>query len=250
MADQRQNKTAPTGVPVSEFLDSVSDRRRGEALTLIRLMQEISGDEPVMWGPSIIGFGRTHYQYDTGREGDMGVLGFSPRKAAITVYFSEGFDMHQEALAKLGKHKTSVSCLYISDLSDIDLDVLGGMLRQSFRTRSEPVAQAQTPDEYARRVPQTAQAAFQALRLLITSLLPDAEEVISYGIVGYKTDARRARLYISGFKDRVGLYPIPRDETLHDRMAPYIRGKGTLHFALTEELPADLITDVVRALTK
>ncbi len=124
-------KTRPTEVSVESFLESVSDKRRGEARVLIAMMQEISGEKPCMWGPSIIGFGSQHYKYATGREGDMPRLGFSPRKASITVYF-EGFDKYTKELAVLGKHKVSVSCLYINKLADIDLDVLRTMLERSF----------------------------------------------------------------------------------------------------------------------
>ncbi|HTE57885.1 MAG TPA: DUF1801 domain-containing protein [Verrucomicrobiae bacterium] len=124
-------KTKPTGIDVESFLGSVSDKRREEAHTLIALMQEISGEKPCMWGPSIIGFGSQHYKYDTGREGDMPRLAFSPRKANITVYF-EGFDRYGELLAKLGKHKRTVACLYINKLADVKLDVLRAMLEQSF----------------------------------------------------------------------------------------------------------------------
>lgn len=123
--------TQPTGVSVEAFLESVSDERRAEARTLIVLMQEISDEKPFMWGPSIIGFGSMHYKYDSGREGDMPRLAFSPRKASITVYF-EGFDEYAEELAVLGKHRQTVSCLYINKLEDIKLDVLRKMLQKSF----------------------------------------------------------------------------------------------------------------------
>lgn len=123
--------TQPTGIKVESFLESVSDKRREEARTLIAMMREISGEKPYMWGPSIVGFGSMHYRYETGREGDMPRLAFSPRKASITVYF-EGFDRYGEMLTKLGKHKHSVSCLYINKLADINLDILRKMLEQSF----------------------------------------------------------------------------------------------------------------------
>jgi hypothetical protein len=126
-------KTRPTGVSVELFLESVSDKRRKEAHTLISLMQEISGEKPYVWGPSIIGFGSQHYKYDSGHEGDMPRLVFSPRKASLTVYFEEGFG-HQYAdkLTVLGKHTQSKVCLYINKLDDIELDVLREMLQQSF----------------------------------------------------------------------------------------------------------------------
>jgi hypothetical protein len=123
--------TQPTVVSVESFLESVSDKRRNEAYILIDQMQEISGEKPVMWGPSIIGFGSVHYKYDSGREGDMPRLAFSPRKASLTVYF-EGFDKYTHELSVLGKHKQSVACLYINKLEDINLDILHSMLEKSF----------------------------------------------------------------------------------------------------------------------
>lgn len=91
-----------------------------------------------MWGPSIIGFGAQHYKSEAGREGDMGILGFSPRKASLTIYFYEGFDRYGEELGRLGKHKLSRSCLYINKLADVDLKVLKLMLQSSYqRTASK-----------------------------------------------------------------------------------------------------------------
>lgn len=124
-------KTQPTDVSIESFLDTVSDKRREEARVLIAMLQEISGEKPRMWGPSIIGFGTMHYKYASGREGDMPILAFSPRKANLTVYF-EGFDKYDKELAILGKAKTSVSCLYIKKLADIDRNVLRKMLERSF----------------------------------------------------------------------------------------------------------------------
>lgn len=127
-----ENKTKPTAVPVEEFLMTVGEQRASEARVLIGMMQAISGEPPIMWGPSIIGFGQQHYKTDAGREGDIGLLGFSPRKTALTIYFYEGFDRYGEELARLGKHKASKSCLYINTLSDIDLNVLQAMLQASY----------------------------------------------------------------------------------------------------------------------
>jgi hypothetical protein len=99
------------------------------------MMQEISGDKPCMWGPSIIGFGSQHYRYESGREGDTPILAFSPRKASLTVYF-EGFDNYADELTALGKHRHSVSCLYVNKLDDIRLEVLRAMLEKSFTANS------------------------------------------------------------------------------------------------------------------
>ena len=123
--------TIPTKVDVDEFLLGITERRRDEAHRLIALMREISGLEPVMWGPSIIGFGSQHYRYDTGREGDKPILGFSPRKAQLTLYF-DGWDHYSELLPRLGKHKLGVSCLYVNKLEDVDLDVLRQLIRRGW----------------------------------------------------------------------------------------------------------------------
>lgn len=127
--------TRPTDVSVLSFLETVSDKRRQEALTLIDMMRDISGEEPHMWGPSIIGFGTHHYKYESGREGDTPMLAFSPRKASLTIYF-EGFDNYAEELKVLGKYKKTVACLYINKLSDVDLDVLRAMLKKSYALNS------------------------------------------------------------------------------------------------------------------
>lgn len=124
-----ENKTRPTDASVEHFLSGQPERRQAEAATLIELMRNISGVEPVLWGPSIIGFGSVHYRYATGREGDMPVLAFSPRKAKLTIYFSEGFDHYETELAALGTHTHSVSCLYVNKLADVDLRILEQMLK-------------------------------------------------------------------------------------------------------------------------
>src|SRR5712691_10144925 len=105
MAD---NKTKPTKLSVAAFIDALTDQtKRADAKTLVKLMQSASGEKPKMWGPSIIGFGSYHYKYDSGREGDMPLIGFSPRKAATVLYITTGFSGSQVLLAKLGKHMTA-----------------------------------------------------------------------------------------------------------------------------------------------
>ena len=240
--------TQPTAVSVDSFLETVSDKRRQEARTLITIMREISGKEPQMWGPSIIGFGTKHYKYETGREGDMPQIAFSPRKASLTVYF-EGFDEYADELAKLGKHKRSVSCLYINKLSDIELDVLHNMIERSYALAAETSAKPGTVDAYVTSVPAAARPQFDVLRQLVRDAVPHAREVLSYGIMGYKIDDKRARVFVSGWKDHVAMYPIPNDDELQTKLAPYIKGKGTLWFSLDEPLPKPLIKAVVKALT-
>lgn len=125
-----QNKTQPTGASVVDFITAVTpERRRKDAETLNALFQHITGFNPQLWGPSIIGYGRYHYRYETGREGDFLATGFSPRKAALSIYIMPGYQDYRDILARLGKHKTGVSCLYINKLDDIDLDVLTKLIQ-------------------------------------------------------------------------------------------------------------------------
>lgn len=124
------NKTVPTGASVEEFLTAVTpERRAGQARTLDRLFRAVTGYSPVMWGPSIIGYGRYHYVYDSGREGDFLATGFSPRKANLSIYIMPGYQDYSSILGRLGKHRTGRSCLYVNQLEDIDLTVLGELIR-------------------------------------------------------------------------------------------------------------------------
>lgn len=126
-------KMVPTKVSVQTFVNGLDDeRRRREATTLISMMKKVTGKRPVMWGPSIIGFGSYHYKYATGHEGDAPRAGFSPRRAALTVYCMPGFTAERDLLRRLGPHKTSVSCLYIRRLDDVDLDVLRAIIERTF----------------------------------------------------------------------------------------------------------------------
>ncbi|MDX2376406.1 DUF1801 domain-containing protein [Microbacterium sp. LRZ72] len=123
----------PTGGDVGALIAKAgSAARRRDAVALVDLMREVSGHEPELWG-SIIGFGRCHYRYPTGNEGDSPIIGFAPRKQASTIYLLDGIDAHREVLDALGPHKTGVGCLYLQDVSAVDLDVLRGILARSFR---------------------------------------------------------------------------------------------------------------------
>lgn len=125
-------KTQKNDMNVAEFLAGVEPaRRREDAQAVCALMQEITGDEPAMWGSSIVGFGAYTYQYASGRTGEWMLVGFSPRKQNLTLYIMAGFEHYEELLAKLGKHKTGKSCLYINKLADVDMDVLKELVAQS-----------------------------------------------------------------------------------------------------------------------
>ena len=122
---QAQNKTVPTKISPKKFLATVEPaRRREDGLELLKFFNRVTGLKPKMWGPSIVGYGRYYYKYDSGREGEFLMTGFSPRKAALTVYVMPGYLDLSEHLSRLGKHKLGRSCLYINKLADIDLDVL------------------------------------------------------------------------------------------------------------------------------
>lgn len=129
-----QNKTIATDASVSDFIARVEPRHRAEeALLLDRLFQEVTGFQPKMWGPSIIGYGRYHYRYESGREGDFLATGFSPRKARLSIYIMPGYADFSAILMRLGKHRLGKSCLYVNKLADIDLDVLGELIQAGLR---------------------------------------------------------------------------------------------------------------------
>ncbi|MGN8245401.1 DUF1801 domain-containing protein, partial [Cellulomonas soli] len=129
------NKTVVTDADVEAFLAAVDHPvRRRDAQRLLALMREVTGEPARLWGPSIVGFGAYHYRYPSGREGDMAAAGFSPRKAATTIYFPDGVEAHAELLARLGPHTVGRSCLYVKDLDDVDLSVLEQAVRRSYAT--------------------------------------------------------------------------------------------------------------------
>ena len=120
-----QNKTKQTSVAPKTFLRSVEpERRRKDGQALLAFFDRVTGLKPRMWGPSIIGYGRYYYKYESGREGEFMLTGFSPRKSALTIYIMPGYRDMADKLARLGKHKLGKSCLYINKLDDVDLDVL------------------------------------------------------------------------------------------------------------------------------
>ncbi|MFN2145989.1 MAG: DUF1801 domain-containing protein [Anaerolineales bacterium] len=125
-------KTVQTDKPVLDFLNSVEhDKRREDSLKILEMMTEVSGEEPAMWGDSIVGFGNYTYEYKSGRTGEWMYVGFSPRKQNLTLYIMDGFDGHAKLLGKLGKYKTGKSCLYINKLEDIDQGVLRELIEKS-----------------------------------------------------------------------------------------------------------------------
>lgn len=127
------NKTVETDVQVSDFLASIDDVQTiSDCHALVAIMSEISNCQPKMWGPSIVGFDSYHYKYESGREGDSCVIGFSPRKGKITVYVVDGTARYHELLMKLGKHSTGKVCIYFKTLSDINVPILQEILRQSY----------------------------------------------------------------------------------------------------------------------
>ena len=129
-----QNKTQPTEQSVKTFIDSLDDQQKiADSYSLLDLMKEVTGCEPKMWGPSIIGFDQYHYKYESGREGNFLKVGFSPRKRELSIYLMCGFEKHTEMMKKLGKHRTGKSCLYVKKLEDIDLDVLKDLVQESIK---------------------------------------------------------------------------------------------------------------------
>lgn len=127
-----KNKTTETQNSVIDFINTVEDlTKRNDSFELVKLMQEQTGYEPKMWGPAIIGFGSYHYKYASGHEGDAPLVGFSPRKDAISLYLCSSFESKEELLSKFGKHKAGKGCIYIKKIADIDIEILKKMISYS-----------------------------------------------------------------------------------------------------------------------
>ena len=133
-----ENKTKPTGASVTEFIARIPDAaKQQDCRTLVRIMRKISGSPPKMWGPGIVGFGSYRYKYASGREGDMCLIGFAPRKQDLTLYIMPGSGSYKGLLSRLGKHKTSKACLYIKRLADVDTVVLETIVAAAFEEMSQ-----------------------------------------------------------------------------------------------------------------
>jgi hypothetical protein len=129
-----ENKTTPNDQSVEQFLNAIADeRKRKDSFTILELMKQVTGMEPKMWGSSIVGFGSYHYKYESGREGDMMLVGFSPRKQNLTIYNMGSFQQNDDLLQKLGKHSFGKGCLYIKRLDDVDLPTLKSLIEESFK---------------------------------------------------------------------------------------------------------------------
>ena len=129
-------KTKASDASVDDFLEGVADEtRRRDGLAVLKLMKSVTRQPPRMWGSGIVGFGQYHYKYASGREGDMCLLGFSPRSQGLTLYLTMDFKPYASLLKKLGKHKTSVSCLHIRKLDDVDMSVLKELIAKVYAER-------------------------------------------------------------------------------------------------------------------
>ena len=135
-------KTKPTQASVKEFLNQIPDKeRRDDCIAVAKMMEEITGEKPKMWGPSIVGFGTWHYKYASGHQGDWPIAAFSPRKKDLTVYLTMGFEKNADLMKQLGKHSTSKgSCLYIRRLSDIHIPTLKKLIKWSIKELKDHIA--------------------------------------------------------------------------------------------------------------
>ena len=125
-------KTRPTQESVESFLNRIDDEQnRADCFAVMKMMRQVTKEKPKMWGPSVIGFGSYHYKYASGREGDFMLIGFAPRKQALTLYIMPGFSKYDTLMKKLGKYKTGKSCLYIKKLEDVDQSILKELVKQS-----------------------------------------------------------------------------------------------------------------------
>lgn len=137
-------KTKPTKASVTQFLNKIPDAtRREDCFAIAKMMEEITGSKPVMWGPSIVGFGTYSYKYASGHEGDWPMAAFSPRKQDLTVYMMIGFEKYEELLGQLGKHRKTKSCLYIKRLSDIHVPTLKKLIKLSLKDLKVYIASQQ-----------------------------------------------------------------------------------------------------------
>ncbi|UZR93233.1 DUF1801 domain-containing protein [Chondrinema litorale] len=126
-------KTTLNDGDVKKFINSIeNEKRKKDGFSTLKIMEEVTGLYPKMWGTSIVGFGQYHYKYESGREGDFFMVGFSPRKQNLTIYIMPGFDRYETLMSKLGKYKTGKSCLYINKLEDVDMKVLKELINESF----------------------------------------------------------------------------------------------------------------------
>ena len=131
-----ENKTKPTAASVSAFIGSIADpAQQKDAKTLVKWMENVSGEKAKLWGSAIIGVGSYHYKYDSGREGDMPMISFSPRKSATVLYSLMGFSGAEALLAKLGKHTTGKGCIYVKKLTDVDEQVLKDLMAKSLAAK-------------------------------------------------------------------------------------------------------------------
>jgi hypothetical protein len=132
------NKTAATDGDVDAFVQAIPDeQRKGDARLLVDLMREVTGQPPVLWGTSIIGFGSLHYRYPSGREGDTVAVGFSPRKAQTVLYLTGGMDLYEDLLTQLGQHKTGKGCLYLKRVDQADPEILRDIVDRAYRTATQ-----------------------------------------------------------------------------------------------------------------
>jgi len=131
-------KTTKNDKNVESFLKNINhEKKQDDSFEILKLMQEVTGEKPHMWGDSIVGFGEYQYKYASGREGNWFLTGFSPRKQNLTLYIMSGFDGYEDLLSKLGKYKTGVSCLYINKLEDVDMEVLRKLVKLSTKHMKE-----------------------------------------------------------------------------------------------------------------
>ena len=133
-----KNKTVETTASVPAFIKKLEPQRQADAKIIIDIMRSASGLEPKMWGSAIIGFGTHHYKYESGREGDAPLVGFSPRKAEFVLYLPSEFEKREELLKKFGKHKTSVACIYFKKIADVDTAVLKKMVVNALKKKLKP----------------------------------------------------------------------------------------------------------------
>lgn len=279
-----ENKTVPTKQSFAAFVKTVPDeRRRGDAKRLDAIIREVTGEKPVMWGDAIVGYGKVNQTYATGRVVDWMRVGFAPRKAAISLYLSCELDPLRDLLAKLGSHKASVGCVYIKRLDDVDEKVLRQLIKKAYalaptdtkevwqerRTTSakkaapakkapaakkaaiakKPASTSAAPadiDAYLATLDPTKRATLQSLRTTIRAVVPDATEVVSYGMPAFKLDGKVVAGF-AAFTDHLSYLPFSGSTlgALSGDLAKYTYTKSSLHFPVDKPLPKALVKKLI-----
>ena len=243
----KEIKTIPTRNSVDKYFSEIENvDRRADCETILQLMEKIIGEKPIMWGDSLVGFGKMVQKYSTGKEVEWLKMGFSSRKDSISIYFTCNLDDYTDLLTKLGKHKRGVGCLYVKKLTDVDIKVLEQLLTDSLTINESTKSKKDlsTIDEYIDTFPVTIRPTLQNLHKAIKDGAPDAIEAIKYRMPTYVLNGNL--VHFAAYKNHIGFYPAPSGiEKFAKELSKYVTSKGAIQFPIDKELPYELIQRIV-----